>query len=586
MSALQLDAYIRELRTRRLGMYEHFSMLSWQLDQLRTGLEVWRSDASGLFTRLRRRRVADQIRRSWRRKLVDENGRYILVIDGERIGGLPTLPQGVRFDHVERLVLRNMDLSDIEADFLRRFPNLRELDLRGNRLDHVPQGLERLGQLRLLDLSSNLIAMDESGERCLRNLTHLQYINLSHNGELGRAPDLSHLPHLREMLLRATGLMALPERLPLAALIDLRSNRIQLLQRDNHLLRHRLERVLLHDNPSSHTGSEGAASSGDVSLSQVRAIAGEDIQENPGYQHAVVDASLRARWLDEGTDEQSLRRYALWDTLQEEPGSASLFQFLADFASSRDFARNPQRFRARIWSLLHACAEREPLRQRLFTMLDGPRGCDDRLLLTLRNLEVGVLAEQAILGVPKDQVESTLLGLARPMFRFDEIERIAKEHVSRLEAERESQLGLGLEAGVVDPVETELAYQVALYEWIGLPLQKDWMHFGRFSKLTKHDVEVAQARVLSLENDDALIGSLAQRPFWAHYVKERYAQRFEAVHQASWAELDTLDEKLAAGQIMEGDYATRVKEMADEFKRAERELVKVLAREVYMRAKS
>lgn len=154
--------------------------------------------------------------------------------------------------------------------------------------------------------------------------------------------------------------------------MDLRSNRIQLLQRDNHRLRHRLERVLLHDNPPSHSGSEGSSSSGDVSLAPVRAIAGEDVRENPGYQHAVVDASLRARWLDEGADEQSLRRQALWETLQEEPGSASLFQFLADFASSRDFTRNPQRFRARIWSLLQACAEREPLRQRLFMMMDGP----------------------------------------------------------------------------------------------------------------------------------------------------------------------------------------------------------------------
>ncbi|WP_409287464.1 NEL-type E3 ubiquitin ligase domain-containing protein [Pseudomonas guariconensis] len=585
LSALQLDAYIRELRTRHLGLYEHFSMLSLHLEQLRTGLEAWRNEASGLFTRLRRRRVADQIRRSWRRKIVNEDGSYVLVIDGERVGGLPTLPEGVRFDHVERLVLRNMELSDIEADFLHRFANVRELDLRGNRLGRVPQGLEYLGQLRWLDLSRNHIVMDEAGEHCLRGLARLQHLNLSHNGELGRAPDLSHLRHLREMRLRATGLMALPERLPLAALVDLRSNRIQLLQRDNHRLRHRLERVLLHDNPPSHSGSEGSSSSGDVSLAPVRAIAGEDVQENPGYQHAVVDASLRARWLDEGADEQSLRRQALWETLQEEPGSASLFQFLADFASSRDFTRNPQRFRARIWSLLQACAEREPLRQRLFMMMDGPRGCDDRLLLTLRHAEEAVLAEQAILGVARDQVESTLLGLARPLFRLDEIDRIAKEHVARLESEREMQLALGQETGVVDPVETELAYRVALYEWIGLPLQKDWMHFGRFSRLTKHDVEIAQARVLSLENDDALIDSLAQRPFWAHYVREHYAQRFEAVHQASWGELDSLDDKLAADQITEGEYARRLKEMADEFNRAERELVKALAREVYMRAK-
>lgn len=85
------------------------------------------------------------------------------MIDGERVGGLPTLPEGVRFDHVERLVLRNMELSDIEADFLHRFANVRELDLRGNRLGRVPQGLEYLGQLRWLDLSRNHIVMDEAG---------------------------------------------------------------------------------------------------------------------------------------------------------------------------------------------------------------------------------------------------------------------------------------------------------------------------------------------------------------------------------------------------------------------------------------
>ncbi|WP_323114108.1 NEL-type E3 ubiquitin ligase domain-containing protein [Pseudomonas guariconensis] len=583
LSSFELDAYIRELTTRRVGLYEHFSMLSRDLEQLRTTLDAWRSDTSGLFTRLRRRRVADQIRRSWRRKIVDEDGVYILAIDSEPVGSLPTLPQGVRFDHVRRLVLRNMDLTDIDADFLRRFANLRELDLMGNRLERIPPGLEHLGQLRLLDLSRNRIVLDESGEGYLRGLTQLQHLNLSHNSELGRVPELSHLPNLREMRLRAAGLVTLPERLPFAALVDLRSNRIEMLQRDNHLLRHRLERVLLHDNPSSRGGSEGSASSGDVSVAPVRALEGGDTQENLGFQHARVDASLRARWLEEGADEPD--RQALWDTLQEEPGSASLFQFLADFASSRDFKRNPQRFRARIWSLLQACAERESLRQRLFTIMDGPRGCDDRLLLTLRHLEVSVLAEQAILGVPKDQVESTLLGLARPLFRFDEIERIAKEHIARLEAEREAQMVLGLETEAVDPVETELAYQVALYEWIGLPLQKDWMHFGRFSRLTKHDVEIAQAQVLSLENDEALIGSLAQRTFWVDYVKARYAQRFDEVHQTSWSQLDALDEHLAAGQILEGEYARRAKEMVEVFNQAERELVKTLAREAYMRAK-
>lgn len=90
---------------------------------------------------IRRRRVADTFRRSWRRKLVDGNDQYELSIDGEHVGQLPPLPEGIEYAHVRRLALRDMQLQVIEPGFLGRFPNLVDLDLSHNRLTRVPEGL-------------------------------------------------------------------------------------------------------------------------------------------------------------------------------------------------------------------------------------------------------------------------------------------------------------------------------------------------------------------------------------------------------------------------------------------------------------
>lgn len=573
LTNLQVDHYVQELVNRRVGLWQHFSLLQAQLELLRSGLQAWRNEARGPFAALRRRRVANQIRRSWRRKLIDESGRYVLIIKNEQVGSLPSLPADLRFDHVERLVLRNLGLADIDADFLGRFGNLRELDLQGNRLTRIPSGIEQLAQLRRLNLSRNNIVMEEQGERHLNGLIALRDLNLNHNVELGRAPDLVNLSMLRNMALRDTGVALPPNHIPPVALVDLRDNRIQVLQMENSAMRRQLDRVLLHDNTMTESNSEASSSSESMAQSSGARRGGG--HENLMFQHAGVDQKkLRIRWLGEAAGEQRTHYLALWEALEKEPGSASLFQFLADFATSEDFRDAPARFRPRIWQLLEACTRHEQLRDRVFEETDGPRGCDDRLLLTLRQLEVSVLAERAMIDVPVAQVERNLIDLARSLFRFDTVSAIADEHFSRLKAHP---------ASLLDEVETRLAYQVGLNDFLQLPLEQDGMHYGHVSHVSQYDLNVAKAKVLSLESDDALIDSLAERPFWERHARQRYSSRFSEVNQPFWEQFADVEAEQEAGRINEGQYKERLDALMSEFDLAERRLVKDLAWEAYQR---
>lgn len=225
----QLDAYLRNLADRGVGLWDHLSQLQRQLHSLREALDTWQRQRVSFMDGLRRQRVANQIRRTWRRKTAGLAGDdFSLHIDGEEVGSLPSLPADIDFGHVRRLTLRNMALEQIEEDFLRRFTHLRELDLRNNQLTRLPVGLEQFTGLRSLHLAGNQIIVDTPGSQRLASLTSLQVLDLNYN-PLGQVPDLSSLRHLREVSLRATGLQTLPDEaaMPWRGLVDMRENQIR-----------------------------------------------------------------------------------------------------------------------------------------------------------------------------------------------------------------------------------------------------------------------------------------------------------------------------------------------------------------------
>lgn len=566
LSELQLDAYLQAVRQRGENLWTYYQMLQRQLTELREALRAWQADWQTPLQAIRRRRIADTLRRSWRRKLVDANNEYELTIDGEYSSTLPNLPEGIDYAHVRHLALRNMNLETIDAQFLTRFPNLIDLDLSGNRLTQVPIGIENLTQLRRVNLENNQIVLDAEASSRLAQLQHLNTLALSYN-PLNGMPDLSGLPHMHDLRLRATGqaeIGQVHQNAALRAHVDLRDNRISELQREMHGLSLRLRRLNLHDNPLNERSAQY--------LDEARDIAEAGAPGSAYHAHEVVDAHTRSTWVASRKAQLRAQREATWDRLIEEPGSGGLFRFLADFAESEDFQTYPRHYRRRVWHILEACEHNEALREQLFREADGPRSCDDRLLLMLNQLEVGVLAYQGLEGVPVARRESRLLHLGWQLHRLDLLDDLANNHVQRLRS-----------AGrAVDEIEVRLFYRSRLAGALDLPATPDEMHFASFADVSTADLGRAQLEVLRADTAVAMLDALANRPYWQNYLRERFPERFEAITAPYHARLEALREHAITGQ--ERGYEDRARALMHELAEEESTLMRTLTTEAWARS--
>ncbi|MCE5977490.1 NEL-type E3 ubiquitin ligase domain-containing protein [Pseudomonas sp. JR33AA] len=560
----ELDAYLHELRGRGIGLWRHLSDLQRQLESLRTALDTWQQQRVSMLDGFRRRRVANQIRRAWRRKTEDLTGdEYVLHIEGEQVGSLPTLPAAIDFNHIRRLTLRNMALEQVDENFLRRFGSIRELDLRGNQLTRLPAGIEHLSGLRSLRLSGNRITIDSAANGRLASLSMLQVLDLNYN-PLGQVPDLSGLRHLREVTLRATGLDGLPaqDHMPWRGLIDVRENRIRQINGELRTLDARLRRMSLHDNPLD----QASEASIDASRSESSAT------RSNSYRHAIADGDVREQWLGEAPEGLRNRRMQIWTQLSEDPQSTDLFRFLADFAGSEDFQGHPRYYRSRIWQILELCTDNTDVREAVYWQTQGPRTCEDRLLIILSNLEVRAHIALHSAGAGMAQAEQTLLRLGRSLYRLDQVDTIAARHIE--EMRRDPHI-------VVDDIEVYLVYRVNLADRLDLPAQPRHMHYAEYSRVTADQIRRAGAQVLAGENPEELSRSLAQREFWQGFVRNRYPQRFEALAAPYHEQLEQAEQE--AGSRGEQHYLDRAATLMEALSAEERALYLELARAAYLR---
>lgn len=561
----ELEAYLLDVLEHGESLWDHYQHVQAQLTRLRQALNAWHNAASGIRDSWRRRQVVTALRRAWRRKITNYADEFVVQIDGERVGSLPRLPRGLRFDHIRRLTLRNMDLSEIDEDFLSRFGNLVELDLQGNRLSTVPPGVERLRHLRQLHLGRNRIVMDGAGERRLSALAQLQVLNLSRN-PLGYAPALPGLRRLRSLALNGTSLNAVPAQVTWQAHLDLRDNNISQIRMSLTDLRNQIDQMTVHDNPLDAV-SEGLLdeASGGVTAGQ---------RGSASYRHGPIDDELLECWLGDGPAATASERRTWWHALHAEQGSSGLFLFLADFARGDDFSEHPGHYRARIWRILKACAEHESVRERLFLQASGTRTCEDRLLLLLGQMEVAVQAEKYTSNLPPAAVPGKLMALARGLYRLDEVDRIAMRHIDQMRAANNPH---------IDEIEVQLFYRVKLASALDLPIEAETMHYEAFAHVTTRDLIAAQEQVLAAESPQALITSLAQRPFWEAYAREHYAERFAQVNAQSLTLLEASEKELANGTIDEWLFNQRSIGYMHEYQAAERKLLRTLAAELYQR---
>lgn len=184
------------------------------------------------------------LRQSWRREMTTARlNRPVqaLMVDSVRIGQLPAITAD--FSHVEILLLHDVGLTGDPSAFLQNFPSLRELWLSENRLTHCPVAIGQMRRLRVFNLASNPLVLDDEVFAPMLDAPELENVDLS--GVASAGPDspelygtqaiasLGRLPKLRALQWRKN-LWFTPQQLAAIGesrglqLLDLTGCRIQL----------------------------------------------------------------------------------------------------------------------------------------------------------------------------------------------------------------------------------------------------------------------------------------------------------------------------------------------------------------------
>ncbi|MFB1634439.1 NEL-type E3 ubiquitin ligase domain-containing protein [Pseudomonas sp. AP-1] len=574
---VELQQYLLGLISDGVDPWTHYQSLHGQWTALRQALINWRAEYGSMLDLLRRSRVANTIRRCWRRKLGRRgDGTYALEVRGERLSELPELPLGIMFEHVSRLALRNMELTEVGADFLGHFPNLRELDLRHNRLLAVPAGIERLTELRLLRLDHNHIVLTPADSQRLNALLNLERLEIGFN-PLGSVPEVRRLLNVRQVGLRAAQIADVPaqiQQLPWQGIVDLRENQIRQVRQEVHGVRMRVQQMALHDNPLDAPSERY--------LNELRTPASPEqvVAHNPYYRHHLVRQAELSEWLVGSAGAQRTEREVLWSNLRNEPGADDFFNFLGDFSRSPDYLKHPAYYRARAWNIIEACEQDSELREVLFEQAGGVATCEDRLLWLFSEMEVRVLVHRQTAGLSQIQSESALIKLGRSLFRLQEVNRIAARKLERLRLTYANEPDV-LER--IDDIETYLAYRTRLAGPLQLPGQPVRMHYESESLVTAEDINVARAEVLSLENNETLSRALADQSFWQEFLRATYYRSFREQVDARRAALELLETQVESGAIDEQTYLERCEELKVDLQVQERVLVQRLTEQAIAR---
>jgi len=208
-----------------------FSELARQVERLDLSLRAWRGQATAVNYH-RRQRVGQMIREAWEPDFYGPGGVDELIVRNEPVGNLPVLPADLHFGHLHRLSLSNVGISALEGDFLGRFPQLRSLQLSGNRLMALP-GLGNLRRLVSLDVQHNRLTTLE-GVQHLSSLTQL----IANDNALTQVPGLATLTRLTRLDLRGNQLAVLDgvQSLTLLTQLDLSDNLLSALPEQIHRL--------------------------------------------------------------------------------------------------------------------------------------------------------------------------------------------------------------------------------------------------------------------------------------------------------------------------------------------------------------
>ncbi|WP_455884826.1 NEL-type E3 ubiquitin ligase domain-containing protein [Pseudomonas spelaei] len=520
LNEVQASGLIEGLGEDHLARAHVVKLLQLSFEALHRTLDAWRNDRAGLErineplveARLSRKHAAQQLEQCWRRLTgLGEDSR--LALDGMRVGALPTLPSVVNFDHVRHLTLKNMDVGDEAAYFLKYFKGLKSLDLSSNRLTRLPEALSHMPHLEALYLDHNNLELTVYTRAKLADLRNLRVLSLAGN-RLVDPPPLDHLFDLRRLILRDCRLKTFPEglwRLPFLETVDLRQNDISRLP--DWLFRaprQRTQAINLRHNPlSSSTLSQ---------LTDYRRQTGTGLGYFEDDIARLNEQAARELWMPDPRLPDYPQKNDLWLMLRDDKDSDGLFKLLAELGGSADTEHVREDMTRRVWRVLEATGQRAELATEVFERAATPINCDDAAALNFSSLEILVEISDASLQIEGGHVSAkALLALGQGLYRLDRLESIARSH--------------SLDNPGTDPLEVSLAYRTGLADMFYLPGQPRHMRYASLSGVTPAQLNAAEATVRAAELTPALLRFLGELPFWQSYLKKIHATRFETLNE-------------------------------------------------------
>ncbi|MFC6297758.1 NEL-type E3 ubiquitin ligase domain-containing protein [Pseudomonas spelaei] len=468
---------------------------------------------------------------------------------------LPELP--TEMQRVTRLNMTGHKLSSSSANFLQHFPKLKVLDLTGNALTTLPPAIQRMPNLRELNLADNKIVLDASTSEQLSNLSRLRGLNLANN-PLGIVPDISKMPNLDVLLLSDTGISEWPTGLfaqprNSTFILELRGNPITSV-------------------PLVASNSESAVI---VALTRLdRAKLTVEAQERFETYRTVAGLDPyrtyepqgdSGYWLDDLDNENRFIYRAIWKDLEHEHGSQGFFEvikaleppeFFEDPTDRALYQQNSAMMRSQVQRMLSSMDADHDLRQTLFRMSSFPGLCPDAGMQIFNSMGIEVEASRARLfsRTPAER-EEQLIKLAKGAANLKLLNHVARADIAhRLKPVEQGGLGLRLtsemisgEPGTVDEVEVHLAYQTRLARRLGLPWVSEHMLYRETARVNEVSISRAHTAVLSLSEGDGLVDQILLEPYWENFLKERYATDYE-INESSIDEQFALLDQLQSEQ--------------------------------------
>jgi len=567
LSDAQASALLMESGADALSRAKAVGRMEGDLARLRAVLKHWKANVGDLEKqpglrdiRQSRQRVAERIEACWRRQsFVLDDWQvpvYGLTLDGMRVGSLPNLPPEIRFDHVRQLSLKNMQLGDDVAYFLKCFKGVRRLDLHRNKLTRLPEYLSRMPQLDSLSLPHNQLALTEYTRKKLADMSTLRLLDMSHNPVEGHL-DVSNMRDLHTLLLQDSKIVDLPTglgRLAHLDQVDLRNNWITVLPDWLFTATRSFSQAInLGGNPLSTTMM--------TALVRYRDEVGIGMGYVDDDQPRFTELKARAVWLPDEVSAQDTNKRTVWANLRDDPDSAPLFMLLAQLSGSADSRHVREDLTRRVWEVLQSTHDSAGLRERVFQLAAHPANCSDGAAEIFSQMEVLKAIENATRQAGRGQGNSgVLLTLGRGLFRLSELEKIAATYA----AEHSSE----------DPLEVSLAYRVGLAKILQLPGQPKHMRYASLADLTSAGLERAHEQVLSAELSPAFLRFIAQLSFWKDHLKQQFPREFELATESFDAQQQTLFEN--SQNLTDGEYLHQMEALRSPRRQAISEVVERL----------